>query len=81
MPVVEVAAVEYASIITNPEPYHRRIRIAVCENRINTAYFYDGVGLAVNTVNQLYGLDIQDFIVIDISIIFAETKSVNFTAI
>ena len=34
-------------------------------NRINTAYFYDGVGLAINTVNQLYGLDIQDFIVID----------------
>lgn len=34
-------------------------------NRINTAYFYGGVGLAINTVNQLYGLDIQDFIVID----------------
>jgi anionic cell wall polymer biosynthesis LytR-Cps2A-Psr (LCP) family protein len=27
-------------------------------NRINTAYFFGGVGLAVNTVNQLYNLDI-----------------------
>ena len=34
-------------------------------NRINTAYFYGGVGLAINTVNQLYNLDIQQFIVID----------------
>ncbi|MBQ8513125.1 MAG: LCP family protein [Clostridia bacterium] len=34
-------------------------------NRINTAYFYGGVGLAVNTVNQLYSLDIQNFVVID----------------
>lgn len=34
-------------------------------NRINTAYFYDGVGLSINTVNQLFGLDIQHFIVID----------------
>lgn len=34
-------------------------------NRINTAYFFDGVGLAINTVNQLFGLDIQQFIVID----------------
>lgn len=34
-------------------------------NRINTAYFYGGVGLAINTVNQLYNLDIQEFVVID----------------
>ena len=34
-------------------------------NRINTAYFFDGVGLSINTVNQLFGLDIQHFIVID----------------
>jgi len=34
-------------------------------NRINTAYFYGGVGLAINTVNQLYNLDIQQFVVID----------------
>ncbi len=34
-------------------------------NRINTAYFFGGVGLAINTVNQLYGLDIQNFVVID----------------
>ncbi len=36
-------------------------------NRINTAYFYGGVGLAVNTVNQIYNLDIQQFIVIDLN--------------
>ncbi len=34
-------------------------------NRINTAYAFGGVGLAVNTVNQLFGLDIQHFVVID----------------
>lgn len=34
-------------------------------NRINTAYFFDGAGLAVNTVNQLFGLDIQHFVVVD----------------
>ena len=36
-------------------------------NRLNTAYFYGGVGLTINTVNQLYGLDIQEFVVIDFS--------------
>ena len=34
-------------------------------NRINAAYSYDGVGLAVNTVNQLFDLDIQRFVVVD----------------
>ncbi len=34
-------------------------------NRINSAYSFDGVGLAVNTVNQLFDLDIQRFVVID----------------
>ncbi|MBE6771524.1 MAG: LytR family transcriptional regulator [Ruminococcaceae bacterium] len=34
-------------------------------NRINSAYSYDGVGLAINTVNQLFGLDIQFFVVVD----------------
>lgn len=34
-------------------------------NRINAAYSYDGVGLAVNTVNQLFNLDIQRFVVVD----------------
>ncbi|MGN1346250.1 MAG: LCP family protein [Eubacteriales bacterium] len=34
-------------------------------NRLNTAYFFGGVGLAINTINQLYDLDIQNFIVID----------------
>ena len=34
-------------------------------NRINTAYFFGGVGLAINTVNQLYDLDIQKFMVLD----------------
>ena len=36
-------------------------------NRINTAYFFGGVGLAINTVNQLYNLDIQQFMVIDLN--------------
>lgn len=34
-------------------------------NRINAAYSLDGVGLAVNTVNQLFDLDIQRFVVVD----------------
>ncbi len=34
-------------------------------NRINAAYSFDGVGLAVNTVNQLLNLDIQRFVVVD----------------
>lgn len=36
-------------------------------NRINTAYFFGGVGLAINIVNQIYNLDIQNFIVIDLN--------------
>lgn len=36
-------------------------------NRINTAYVFDGVGLSINTVNQLFGLDIQHFVVIDLN--------------
>ena len=36
-------------------------------NRINTAYFFGGVGLAINTVNDLFDLDIQQFIVIDLN--------------
>ena len=34
-------------------------------NRLNSAYPYDGVGLTVNTINQLFGLDIQSFVIID----------------
>lgn len=34
-------------------------------NRINAAYSFDGVGLTVNTVNQLFDLDIQRFAVIN----------------
>lgn len=34
-------------------------------NRINAAYSFDGVGLCINTVNQLLDLDIQRFVVID----------------
>lgn len=36
-------------------------------NRINTAYFFGGVGLAINTVNDLYNLDIQNFVVFDLN--------------
>lgn len=34
-------------------------------NRLNTAYAYGGAGLAVNTINDLFGLDLQNFVVID----------------
>lgn len=34
-------------------------------SRINHAYSWDGVGLCVNTVNQLFDLDIQRFVVVD----------------
>ncbi|MCR5681601.1 MAG: LCP family protein [Clostridiales bacterium] len=34
-------------------------------NRLNSAYPYDGIGLTVNTINQLFGLDIQEFVIID----------------
>lgn len=34
-------------------------------NRINAAYSFDGVGLCINTVNQLFDLDIQRFVVVD----------------
>lgn len=34
-------------------------------NKINSAYSIDGAGLAVNTVNRLFDLDIQRFVVID----------------
>lgn len=34
-------------------------------NRINTPYFFGGSGLAVNTVNDVFNLDIQNFIVIN----------------
>ncbi len=36
-------------------------------NRINTPYFFGGAGLAVNTVNDVFGLDIQNYIVINFS--------------
>lgn len=35
-------------------------------NRLNTAYAFGGIGLAVNTINNLFDLDIQYFAVIDI---------------
>ena len=34
-------------------------------NRLNTAYAFGGVGLAINTFNQLFGLDIQHYVAID----------------
>lgn len=34
-------------------------------NRLNTAYAYGGAGLAVNTINDLFGLDLQNFVVVD----------------
>lgn len=34
-------------------------------NRINAAYSFDGVGLAINTINEIFDLDIQRFVVVD----------------
>lgn len=34
-------------------------------NRLNTAYAFGGVGMAINTFNQLFGLDIQHYVAID----------------
>ncbi|HSP46847.1 MAG TPA: LCP family protein [Clostridiaceae bacterium] len=34
-------------------------------NRINAAYSYGGVGLSVNTVNENFNLDIQEYILVD----------------
>ncbi len=34
-------------------------------NRLNTAYAFGGAGLAINTMNDLFGLDLQSFVVVD----------------
>ena len=34
-------------------------------NRLNTAYSFGGAGMAVNTFNQLWGLDIQQYVAVD----------------
>jgi len=36
-------------------------------NRINAAYAFGGIGLAINTVNENFGLDIQNYAVIEFS--------------
>lgn len=36
-------------------------------NRLNTAYAFGGAGLAINTMNDLFGLDLQSFVVIDLT--------------
>lgn len=36
-------------------------------NKLNSAYAFGGVGLTINTINQLFGLDIQKFVVIDMN--------------
>ena len=34
-------------------------------NRINTAYAFGGIGLCINTINDIFGLDIQDYVTVD----------------
>lgn len=34
-------------------------------NRINTTYFYGGIGLSINTINDLFDLDIQYYAIIN----------------
>ncbi len=36
-------------------------------NKLNTAYFYGGVGLSINTVNDLFGMDIQRYVTVVVS--------------
>ncbi len=36
-------------------------------NRLNASFAYGGPGLTINTINQIYGLDIQHFVCIDFS--------------
>lgn len=36
-------------------------------NRINTAYAFGGIGFCINTVNDVFALDIQDYMTIDFS--------------
>ncbi len=41
-------------------------------NRLNTAFAYGGISLCINTINQLFDLDIQKFVMIN----FAGTKTI-----
>ena len=34
-------------------------------NRINTAFAFGGIGLCINTINDVFSLDIQDYVTID----------------
>ena len=34
-------------------------------NRINTAFAFGGTGLCINTINDVFSLDIQDYVIID----------------
>ncbi len=36
-------------------------------NRLNTAYAYGGAALCINTINDLFGLDIQRFVVVNLA--------------
>jgi LCP family protein required for cell wall assembly len=36
-------------------------------NKLNTAFFYGGVGLSINTVNDLFGMDIQRYVTVVVS--------------
>ena len=36
-------------------------------NKLNSAYAFGGVGLCINTINQLFDLDVQKFVVIDMN--------------
>lgn len=36
-------------------------------NRLNTAYAFGGISLCINTINDLFGLDIQKFVMINFS--------------
>ena len=46
-------------------------------NRINTAFAFGGIGLCINTINDVFGLDIQDYVTIDFSGLISVIDSIG----
>ena len=46
-------------------------------NRINTAYAFGGIGLCINTINDVFGLDIQDYVTVDFGGLISVIDSID----
>ena len=46
-------------------------------NRINTAYAFGGIGLCINTINDVFELDIQDYVTIDFNGLISVIDSIG----